>query len=197
MKKILVFLFGLLCLSLTACSKSESRPVSSTAEAVSAGTVKSSNNGSASQSDEVFIDEYIEDENADPEHKYLAVDPSSCIITHCDQYAGFEDNGLACETQDILASGYTLGSTTFRTGEIMRGGSDCVYQGEDNIKCFLDEQEYKDYILYNGLDCGVIPECLKDPDCEIGPECLYETDECVPYDDDEERCFSPDPDGCD
>lgn len=199
MKKMATFLFCLSCLSLflMSCSKSESRPVSSTAEAVSADAVESGNAGSVPRSDEGVSDEYIEDENADPEHKYLAVDPWSCVVTHCHKYAGFEDNGLACDTQDILASGYALGSTTFKLGEIMRGGSDCVYQGEDNIKCFLTEKEYKDYILYNHLDCGLIPECLEDPGCEVGPECFYETRECAPDDDDEERCFSPDPDGCD
>ena len=70
-----------------------------------------------------------------------------------------------------MDAGFFLGATTYRVGTIIRGGRDCVYQGED-WKCFLDKDKYVSYIKKHALNCVYDQQ----------KECLVETDDCVPED---------------
>ena len=111
----------------------------------------------------------IEMKDSDFEYKNLAINPADCTVVCCKDNEGC-DTGLECNTKPIVDAGFYLGSTVYRVGYIMRGGSSCVYQGEEWEKCFLQKQEFEDYIKTRKLDCAPGED----------NECLYENDECVP-----------------
>ncbi|MBQ9818545.1 MAG: hypothetical protein IJM59_13910 [Proteobacteria bacterium] len=113
----------------------------------------------------------MEMEDSDFEYKYLAINPADCTVVCCKENEGC-DTGFECNTKPIVDAGFHLGSTVYRVGYIMRGGSSCVYQGEQWEKCFLQKQEFEDYIKSKKLDCAPGED----------KECLYENDECVPDD---------------
>ena len=111
----------------------------------------------------------IEMEDSDFEYKNLAINPADCTVVCCKDNEGC-DTGLECNTKPIVDAGFYLGSTVYRVGYIMRGGSSCVYQGEEWEKCFLQKQEFEDYIKTRKWACAPGED----------NECLYENDECVP-----------------
>ena len=108
------------------------------------------------------------DEDADFEYKNLAINPDNCTVTCCKANVGC-DSGLECNTKPIVDAGFVLGSTVYRVGHIVRGGSSCIYQGEAWEKCFLKKKEFEDYIKTQKLDCAPGKD----------NECLYENDECA------------------
>ncbi len=108
-------------------------------------------------------------EDSDFEYNNLAINPADCTVVCCKENEGC-DTGLACNTKPIVDAGFYLGATVYRVGYIMRGGSSCIYQGEQWEKCFLQKQEFEDYIKAQKLDCAPGED----------NECLYENDECVP-----------------
>ena len=117
------------------------------------------------------------DDKVDNNSRDLAVDPIDCTVTHCKKMAGFEDNGLECDTKRIVDAGFAFGSTVYRAGYIDRGGKSCVYSGEVWEKCVLDKESLEKHVRDNKLDCT-----------EEGgdrTECLYEGP-CVPDDDDDD-----------
>ena len=71
---------------------------------------------------------YFGEEDPNFEYMYLAVNPENCVVTHCQKYPSFEENGLACNTKQILDAGLYLGETAYRVGKIIRGGRFCTYQ---------------------------------------------------------------------
>ena len=110
-------------------------------------------------------------EDADFEYKNLAINPADCTVTCCKENEGCQ-SGLECNTKSIVDAGFYLGSTVYRVGYIMRGGTSCIYQGEQWEKCFLQKQEFENYIKVQNLNCAPGED----------NECLYENDDCEPDD---------------
>ena len=71
----------------------------------------------------------------------LAVDPKSCVVTHCKSFPGFEENGLDCDTDAIVKSGYKLGDKTLHAMLIKRAGPACEVK-DKVVECFLTARDF-------------------------------------------------------
>ena len=71
----------------------------------------------------------------------LAVDPKSCVVTHCKSFPGFEENGLDCDTDAIVKSGYKLGDKTLHAMLIKRAGPACEIK-DKVVECFLTARDF-------------------------------------------------------
>ncbi len=108
--------------------------------------------------DEADIDE---DEDDEPWQALLAINPKDCTVTHCKDFTGFENNGLACDTDNIVEADFVFGDTVYRVGHFVHDNA-CNPQGEEWDKCFLKKQDFQNYIKSQKLDCkpGKDKECL-------------------------------------
>ena len=91
---------------------------------------------------------YIYDESLCDEavgmKKDLAVDPRECMVTHCKNYPGYEENGLECQTEAILKAGLNLGLQSPHFEILKYSGASChdsSVSPEKTYQCFLTEQE--------------------------------------------------------
>ncbi len=108
----------------------------------------------------------------------LAINPETCIITHCNQHPGFETNKLNCETDQIIKANLRFGDQAWRVEEITRFGEDCVMV-DDETSCFLTQADYAQYINANTLECNVDEKsCISDPMSTPNYHCPnYDNDE--------------------
>ena len=94
-------------------------------------------------------------------NKDLAVDPKTCMVTHCKSFPGFEDNGLACDTSAIVKAGYELGDVVLHIHDVTYGqdevcdtkegelGEDCLTV---KTQCFLNQKQYAKALKALGMD---------------------------------------------
>lgn len=91
----------------------------------------------------------------------LAVDPKTCVVTHCKAFPGFEDRGLACNTSAILKAGYALGNEVLHIYDVAFGEADVcdTIEGELSeacytlkIQCFLDPKKHAKAVHALGWD---------------------------------------------
>ncbi len=102
---------------------------------------------------------------ADDNHTDLAL-TNACVVTHCKEFTGFENNGLACDTDNIVNAGFAFGDTVYRVGFFVHDNA-CNPQGEEWDACFLQKQALDNYIKDKKLDC----------ESRTDKECLYESED--------------------
>ena len=187
------FPFGLImfmsvALSLSACSKKEApktddaaaqtaQPEEAAEMAKPEDAAQAPQNEDADNSDQTpksddpepnSLEEKAEAKPIDPEAAKsmdLAVDPKSCVVTHCKSFPGFEENGLDCDTDAIVKSGYKLGDKTLHAMLIKRAGPACEVK-DKVVECFLTARDFlKESSLYKA---NSLIELFCDPrDCVL------------------------------
>lgn len=113
----------------------------------------------------------------------LAVDPKTCVVTHCKAFPGFEESGLDCNTDEIVKAGYHLDDKVLYAILIKRGGPACEVK-DKVVECFLTEYDFthKSTLRKENKDI----ELVCDPNC-----ILTDISQCEAKDTDKDLAVDP------